>query len=188
MRVFIAVDIEKDCLEKIERLQEELWKKAELRKGDVTLVKPEAMHLTLKFLGEVDDEAVVDVCKATEEAVGECKRFELGIEGVGSFGGESPKVVWIGTKEGSEELCRMQEEIEDRLAAIGFGRENREFAGHLTLCRVKNFKAGLKLSKAIREYKNYRVAATAVESVCVYASELTSAGPRYTVLKKCVLK
>ena len=98
----------------------------------VNWVNPKSMHLTLKFIGEIDDPNVVEVCNITKAAAEENQGFELDIEEVGSFGGRSARVLWIGTGKGSDQLAGLAEDIEKRLEVAGFPRENRKFTGHLT--------------------------------------------------------
>lgn len=182
MRCFIAIDIDERLREAIADLQRQLAEKANFRKNDVKWVAPEAMHLTLKFLGEVKDDRIVEVCSAVRNAAGCSKSFELDIESVGCFGGRSARVLWVGTGRGSDNLCRLQEDIEQKLNAVGWPRETREFSGHLTLCRVKNSKAGLKLAQMSEDYKDLNLGTISADSVTVYQSLLRPTGPIYTVL------
>ncbi|GAG29020.1 unnamed protein product, partial [marine sediment metagenome] len=94
MRCFIAIDIDERLREAIADLQQQLAEKAEIKKNDVKWVAPEAMHLTLKFLGEVKDDKIVEVCSAVRDAAASSKSFELDIESVGCFGGRSARVLW----------------------------------------------------------------------------------------------
>ncbi len=182
MRCFIAIDINERLKEAIADLQRQLAEKANFKKNDAKWVEPEAMHLTLKFLGEVKDDRIVEVCNAVRDAAAANKSFELDIESVGYFGGSSAKVLWVGTGRGSENLCRLQEDIEQQLSAAGWPKETRSFAGHLTLCRVKNPKAGLKLAQMSEDYKDLNLGTISADSVAVYQSLLKPTGPVYTVL------
>ena len=89
MRCFIAIDIDDTVKAAIADLQEDLRQSVDLRPGEVKWVSPDAMHLTLKFLGETPDTHVVDICRLTERVAKRhgCFRFEL--QGVGSFGGRN---------------------------------------------------------------------------------------------------
>ncbi len=182
MRCFIAIDIDERLRQAIGDLQRRLAEKADFRKSDVKWVEPEAMHLTLKFLGEVKDEQIVEVCNAVRDAAARNRSFELDIESVGYFGGSSAKVLWVGTGRGSSDLCRLQEDIEQQLSAGGWPKETRSFSGHLTLCRVKNPKAGVKLAKISEDYKELNLGTISADSVAVYQSLLKPTGPVYTVL------
>lgn len=182
MRCFIAIDINEEVRAALADLQEELGERVDVKKGDVKWVRPESVHLTLKFLGEVKDARIMEVCNIVEEVCGRHKSFELDIEQVGCFGGRSARVVWVGTGAGSDSLKRLAEELEGPMAAAGWPKEGREFTGHLTICRVKNASAGVKLARASEEYKDFKAGMITADSVSVYQSQLTPKGPIYTVL------
>jgi 2'-5' RNA ligase len=140
------------------------------------------MHLTLKFLGEVKDKNITDVCKAVEMAAEKHKKFELDIEELGCFGGRSARVVWVGCGNGGEKLSRLAEDVDEQFSEAGFAKETRRFTGHLTLCRIKNVKCGFTLADAVRRFGPFRAGTTGVDAITVYQSELTRSGPNYTVL------
>ena len=182
MRCFIAIDIGEANKEALSDLQRQLRSKADTRGSDVKWVRPDNVHLTLKFLGEIKDEKTVEICNAVKEVAGRHKSFELDIESVGYFGGRRPSVLWIGMGEGSDELSRLQEDIEGQLALAGWPEEKRKFNGHLTLCRIRNPKAGVRLVQVSEEYKDFKLGVMSADSVCVYQSQLTPSGPVYTLL------
>jgi 2'-5' RNA ligase len=184
MRCFIAIDIDANNRAALGDLQQQLRSKVDVKKSDVKWVKPGNIHLTLKFLGEIRDEQVVDICNIVKEVAGRHNSFELGIESVGHFGGRSARVLWVGTGEGRENLLELQKDLEQQLASAGWPAEKRAFSGHLTLCRVRNPKAGFKLVQIVEGYKDFKVGIMAADSISVYQSELTPAGPIYTVLSE----
>jgi 2'-5' RNA ligase len=182
MRVFIAIDIDEQIRKGLGRLQNEMRSKVDVRKGDVKWVNPDVMHLTLKFLGEIKDPQVVEVCNITKEVASRHKNFELDVETVGFFGGRSARVLWVGTGQKCENLLQLQSDLEQELASAGWPRETRKFAGHLTLCRVRNSKAGVKLAQITEGYKDFKLGTVLADSISVYQSQLTPKGPVYTVL------
>jgi 2'-5' RNA ligase len=182
MRCFIAVDIDEQIKKSLSSLQNELQGKADVKKGDVKWVNPEAIHLTLKFLGEIRDERVVDVCNITKDVASRHKSFELDVGSVGYFGGRSARVLWVGTGQDCDNLLQLQKDLEQQLDLAGWPREARKFSGHLTLCRVRNSRAGVKLAQMTREYEDFELGTMPVDSVSVYQSQLTPKGPIYTVL------
>jgi len=188
MRCFIAIDIDQTLRAALGSLQQELQKKADIKKGDVTWVKPDSIHLTLKFLGEIEDEQVVGVCDIVKDVAGRHKSFKLSIESVGCFGGKSARVLWVGGGEGTENLLQLQKDLEQQLAEAGWPPETREFTSHLTLCRVKDSKAGLKLAQVADNYKELKLGTISADSLSVYQSQLTPTGPIYTVLGNCKLR
>ena len=184
MRVFIAIEIDKVTKDDLADLQREMLSKVDIRQGDAKWVNPNDMHLTLKFLGEISDPQLVEVCRLTEEVVAKHERFDMEVKGVGSFGGHSARVLWVGAGQDSENLLELQDDLETQLAFAGWPEENRKFEGHLTLCRIKNSKAGVKLAQLAKEYKDYSLDVVQVDSVCIFQSELTPHGPVYTLLGK----
>jgi 2'-5' RNA ligase len=182
MRVFIAIDIDDKIRAALGDLQRQLRSNVDIKKGDVKWVNPQNMHLTLKFLGEIKDEKVVEVCDIVEKVAGGYKDFELDIQTVGHFGGRSARVLWVGTGEGHDNLSGLQKDLEQQLALAGWPKEKRQFSGHLTLCRVRNPKAGVKLAAASENYRDFKLGIISADSVSVYQSQLTPTGPIYTLL------
>jgi RNA 2',3'-cyclic 3'-phosphodiesterase len=182
MRCFIAIDISEQIRKSLAKLQNELRGKADVRKGDVKWVNPETIHLTLKFLGEIKDEQAVEVCNVTRDVAGRHQSFEVEVEQVGQFGGTSTRVLWVGAGQNCNALLELQQDLEEQLDLAGWPKEGRKFAAHLTLCRVRNSKAGSKLAQLIRPYKDFNLGTMPADSFSVYQSQLTPQGPIYTVL------
>ena len=108
---------------------------------------PEQVHLTLKFLGEVRDEMLTQVCDAVKRTAADNAGFDFEVKGLGVFG-HPARIVWAGTGV-CQPLVQLQADLENRFAELGWDKENRPFAGHLTICRVKNAQAGRQLAEAI---------------------------------------
>lgn len=180
MRCFIAIDIPDEIRAALADLQKELAGRVDIRKGDVKWVEPQGMHLTLKFLGEVPDNQVVEVCNITGEVAGRHRAFDFAVREGGSFGGRSARVLWMGAGLGCPELLELQQDLEDALADADWPKEGRQFSGHLTLCRIRNSKAGEKLGRAIEQYKDYDLGTARADAIIVYESQLTPQGPIYT--------
>jgi 2'-5' RNA ligase len=182
MRCFIAINIPEDIRAELTRLQEELAGQVDIHKGEVKWVEPEGMHLTLKFLGEVPDNQIIRVCNIAKEVAQQHAAFDFAVKEVGSFGGRSARVLWVGAGLDCPELLDLQQDLEDELAEAGWPKEGRQFSGHLTLCRIRNSKAGEKLGQAIEDYGNYDLGMIRADSITVYESQLTTQGPVYTPL------
>lgn len=185
MRCFVAIDIEAEILGGIGRLQKGLMRRCNLSRGDVKWVDVENIHLTLKFLGEVRDNRIHSVCEQVEKAAINHEPFTINIGGLGTFGRDA-RVLWVGVQD-CPELVRLQEDIDMRLAELEFNPENRRFSGHLTLCRIKSRKGARVITQELKDYPEGDVWSEVVESVCVYKSDLTNAGPVYTLLSKSYL-
>jgi len=182
MRCFIAVDIDDEIRAGLHELQQEIAERAAIRKSDVKWVRPESMHLTLKFLGEIRDPEVVDVCNIVKTVAGRHKAFGFSIKEVGRFGGRSARVIWVGAGLECPELAQLQQDLENELAAAGWPKENRKFSGHLTLCRVRNSKAGFELARLAQQYTDFDLGTIQCREVTVYQSQLRPEGPIYTTL------
>lgn len=188
MRCFIAIDTSDQIKAALASLQRELAEKANAKKPDVKWVDPELIHMTLKFLGEVKDAKIAEICNIVKKVTARHERFELDIQSVGYFGRRSAKVIWVGTGSGSDNLVQLQKDLDEQLALAHWPPESREFVGHLTVCRVRNPKAGVRLAETTESYKDFSLGTMAADSMSVYKSDLTSSGPIYTVLANCKLK
>jgi 2'-5' RNA ligase len=188
MRVFIAIDIDEAIRDQLRDLQRRLQARANVRRGDVKWVRPESTHLTLKFLGEMKDDQLAEVCDIVQEVVGRHKNFEVEVGTVGFFGGRSARVLWVGCGEGKESLIRLQQDLEQQLARAGWPPEARKFTGHLTLCRVRNANAGAILAQVTEDFRDVRLGTIPADSVIVYQSELRPDGPIYTALARYKLQ
>lgn len=186
MRCFIAIEIDEDIRGQIGRFEDELRRKTGLDKPKVKWVEPCNIHLTLKFLGEVRDQAINGVCGLVERVASEHEGFEVDVGGLGVFG-QPARVLWVGTAE-SEGLENIQKDIETVFSQEGFGSDNKKFSGHLTLCRIKNPGAGRKLEAIVGDYSDLRFGGMKADSICVFKSELTSAGPVYTLISRSMLR
>ncbi len=176
MRVFVAIELEHALKRSLLRVGEAL---SAFRK-DVRWVKESQMHVTLKFLGEVDDGRVSDVCDACRQAAARSTSFTLSLDGCGCFPPHGKvRVVWGGTTTTPGELVDCALGCEDALANLGFDREQRPFAAHMTVGRVRNDRTNGRLREAV-EATTLRSASQWVNSLTVFQSVLQPHGPQYT--------
>ena len=182
MRCFVAIDIDENIKARLKRLQSELRQKTALGRPEVKWVDVGLIHLTLKFLGEVKDRRIMDVCKIVESVAADYKSFTVDIGGVGTFG-SAARVLWVGAGN-SKPLLDLQKELDRNLTEAGFAADNKQFSGHLTLCRIKRAKAGRKLQSLAEDYADSALGTLRVDSICIYKSDLTSNGPVYTLISR----
>jgi RNA 2',3'-cyclic 3'-phosphodiesterase len=182
MRCFVAVEIDEGIQRALGDLQKTIAKSTDLRKGDVKWVHPDTMHLTLKFIGEVTDKQIVEICDLVKKVAQRHEAFDMAVNQVGHFGGEGARVLWVGAGLDSEPLLKLQEDLEEEMAQVGWPKEGRKFSGHLTLCRIRNVQAGLKLAKLAEKYQDFDLGSTRCDSMCVFESRLSPEGPEYTPL------
>ena len=186
MRLFVAIDIDSQVRAGIATIQRQLKRDLNLSGREVKWVDPEHIHLTLKFLGEVDDRDVTCICDAVTRVTAEFEPFDFQVKGLGVFG-HPARVVWAGITLCSP-LLRLQTELDRRLTELGGPMDNRSFAGHLTLCRVKNASAGRVLAESVNAYAEEFFGTVGADEVVVYHSQLSSGGPEYSVVSRAALK
>jgi 2'-5' RNA ligase len=182
MRCFIAIDIDEEIRVALRDLQQDMAGTADIGKSDVKWVHSDSMHLTLKFIGEVRDRDVMDVCNAVKVVADRHKAFDFAVGQVGYFGGQNARVLWVGAGLDCPELLQLQQDVEEELAGIGWPKEGRKFSGHLTLCRVRNSQAGFELARLTEQYRDFDLGTMRCDSVTVYQSTLRPEGPLYTSL------
>ena len=184
-RTFIAVDIGDGIRKQAIALQKQLARTA----AGVNWSEPGGMHVTLLFLGEVDDREVVQVCRAVKEVAGREPPFGLCVSGVGAFpNARRPKVVWGGITEGADVLQRLYAALEEKMLALGCYRsEDRAYTPHLTLGRVTSDEDSFALATEIPKLSGWEGGQAAVSEVRVYTSEMRRDGPEYTVIARSSL-
>lgn len=179
VRTFIAIELNEETHSELSSLLSAL-KESD---ADVKWVAPEAIHLTLKFLGYVDDTKIKEVQKILSEVAKNSKPFTLSLKEVGAFPKlDYPRVIWVGVEEGKNEAEQIAKELEDRLEKIGIPKEDREFHPHLTLGRVKSQKNKDKLKSIIETTKFEPKSKVNVDHLTLFKSQLTAKGPIYTPL------
>jgi RNA 2',3'-cyclic 3'-phosphodiesterase len=150
--------------------------------------RPEKLHVTLKFIGEIEPGRVEDLKRAGERAVEGTGPFDLSVEGAGSFPPRgNPRVLWLGIRDDSGRLAFMQHALEAACADTGFAREQRAFKPHLTLARLRAPQGAAELAAVHREAcfepQGFRVA-----WLILMRSELGPGGSRYTPLARHALR
>ncbi len=154
------------------------------RRGGVRWVPAENVHLTLKFLGDVDEELVPKIEEALAAVAAAAEPFALSLSGCGCFPNDrAPRVIWLGLAEGAEEAAAVAAAVDKALEALGFGREKRPFKPHLTIGRVKEPRAGAPATaQKIKSLGEYAVPAARLEAVALVKSTLTPEGSIYEEL------
>lgn len=185
MRCFIAVDIDERIAAAVGRVQDDLRKNSRLKKSDARWVDPSLMHITLKFFTEVPDRDIMRICQSITEAAAACRSFTMNIEKIGAFGSPA-RVIWVGAAN-DKPLVELQNDLDGRLAAVGFAADNRKFSVHLTLCRIKNRHAGSALTKLVADITETNFGPLYIDSLCLYKSDLTDQGPEYTLMHRASL-
>jgi 2'-5' RNA ligase len=183
-RTFLGVSVSADTRRRATAVQQELAAVA-----GVKWVDPPNLHVTLLFLGELDDRDLVDVCKAATAAARREPPFTLRVCGMGAFPTpRRPKVIWGGIVDGTDNLLRLHAAVAAPLIASGvYRKEDRDFTPHLTLGRANSEADGQLLSPELLKRAAWDGGATDVDELLVYSSELRRAGPEYAVLARAAL-
>lgn len=183
-RTFIAIELDDELREILGRLQSLLRRK--IASDCVRWVRPEGIHLTLKFLGDTRPEQVEQVKEALARAVAPVRPFQFTVGGVGCFPNtRRPRVVWVGVHEPTGAMKRLHSAVEAEVAPLGFPTEGRPFSPHLTLGRVHR-----QAPRSEVQQLGEVVAASAVGDldemhvgeVCYIKSDLRPGGAVYTTL------
>ncbi|MFH2095142.1 MAG: RNA 2',3'-cyclic phosphodiesterase [Bacteroidota bacterium] len=182
-RTFIAVKIEKTEL--IGQFIQEI--RSALNKEKISWVDPDIMHITLKFLGDTEDDEIPVISRKLAEICSRYKQFPVTPGGLGVFPGlANPRVLWIGL-EGTEALSDIRNEIETFTADLGFLTDSKKFSPHLTIGRVKYLRNDILMQSMVELAADISFERQMIQEVVFYESILNSEGPEYLVLSKAVL-
>ncbi|MEM2942534.1 MAG: RNA 2',3'-cyclic phosphodiesterase [Candidatus Bathyarchaeia archaeon] len=175
IRSFIAVDVEdRELRQQFTEFQKKLLEAG----ADMKLVAPENMHLTLRFLGEVEEEKIQRVIDAM--SLLRIQPFDIRFAGTGAFPSLNRiNAVWAGVKDGGEELMKIVGELEPRLRTIGIPPDKKGFSPHLTIARVKTGRSKDKIAELIRKLSDKDFGSFKVESIRLKKSVLAPSGPTY---------
>lgn len=182
MRIFIAVELPGSVVEHFEMLQNRMKGMLE----NVRWVNPASIHLTLKFLGDIDSDTQETLSRAVRKHTVSQKAFTLSLAETGAFPNMTrPRIIWIGLGGDRESLSGLQQRIESELDGLGYGRENRSFRPHLTLGRVTSPLGVVPGLKEAMECKNTGEAPSfSVEGLTLFKSDLQPQGAVYTPLER----
>lgn len=185
MRTFIALELDKEIKDNLTQFIQKLNKGTK----SIKWVKPEGMHLTLKFLGEISEEESSFIKSALNKISLEFRPFSLKFKGTGTFppGKKIPRVLWVGLEK-VEPLLSLQARVEKEMENLQFPREKRKFHPHLTLGRVKK---RFNLQETLQEFNKYNqvdFGEMEVDRIVFYKSSLKPSGAEYTKLSEHELK
>jgi 2'-5' RNA ligase len=179
IRTFIAFKIPEHVLSAIGKIQEAL----KSHKFNIKWVRPDSIHLTLKFLGNIDPATVEQIEGVLRDTVKPYVPFSIQAKGLGVFPGlKRPRVIWIGITGQIDRLIGLQQNLDKDLSAIGFSRDKRPFKGHLTLGRAKGGIDANRLRSVLTRYNEFEAEPFTVGPLILYKSDLHPTGAVYTEL------
>ena len=192
LRTFIAIELPEPVKEALHGLNGRLRDSG----ARATWVKPENMHLTLRFLGEVEAERVEKLAAILTDACQGKPPFTLAVRGIGAFPNpRKPEVIWAGAEPLEGPLAEVRIAAENAARAIGLPPDDKAFRAHLTLARLRDRRAakalevgGWTVGSRLREYlereRDFAAGEFTVRSVSLFSSELTPHGPVYRRLEE----
>jgi len=182
IRTFIAVEMSPSVIKRAGDLIDKLRVAA----AEVNWVRPQQMHLTLKFLGDVPDTETPDICRVVSDVAAAFEPFEVTFRGIGAFpNSREPRTLWIGIEDGAEELKRLAAALEDALKTeLGYAKEQRGFHPHLTIGRVKRELPGGRgeLAQLLEKHALFDVDLVVIDELVTFASFLGRQGPTHNAL------
>jgi 2'-5' RNA ligase len=184
MRVFVAVSPGNELCERIEQVVVELRPSSPASKW----VRSHGCHITLAFLGQVDDAKVPAVASAVTEAVADLAPVSLRFRGGGTFGRpRRPRVLWVAAEGDTGALAEVQRAVAEALAPLGFPPEDRPFKAHVTLARARDQGGDAGLAACAEALASRDLGEARIDEVIVFRSDLSPAGPRYTPIARAPL-
>lgn len=182
LRTFIAIRFSETFKDYLGKLQDVL----KTSNADVKWVKKENIHLTLKFLGEIEDKKIGEITKIIDNLSSKMPVFQLELSTLAAFPKkEYPRVIWVGLAKGGTQIKQMAEELNNAISRLGLPKEPRPFSSHITLGRVKSSLN----KKQLIEQLNYLegnfpkpTLSLKIDKLTLFKSTLTPTGPIYEVL------
>lgn len=157
--------------------------------ADASWTAEQNLHITLKFLGEVEDGRLDRIASSTRDVCEKESAFEIRVSGTGAFPDcRRPRVLWAGITEGAGPLLRLQAKVEAALVAPGFEREARPFHAHVTLGRARSPRNVDRLADALASLQDVEFGTSLVAEIVVMRSQLRPGGAVYTPLERFPLK
>jgi 2'-5' RNA ligase len=180
IRSFLAIELPKEIIGKLSEIQNNLKSSG----SQIKWVRPESIHLTLKFFGNIEEKTVDDISQVLKKVTAKISAFVINVKDIGVFPNMSrPRVIWVGVESSGRTLDILHKETESSLKKIGFEPEERKFSAHLTLGRVKSLKDKRQLTEQIEKLKGCEVGSFRVENLFLFKSDLRPTGAVYTKLE-----
>jgi 2'-5' RNA ligase len=189
VRLFVAVEIGEALVSAAAALVDQLRQRATqlAPRAKVTWIPPGRLHLTVRFIGHVDDAQQRAVAAVLEPRL-DVRAFDLTLVGTGAFPPTgAPRVIWTGVAGGRERLQQLEHEVTLRLQEAGIPAEDRPYSPHLTLARVRDAQ-GLRSAALLERHRHVDLGAMRVEAITLFESRLSPKGPTYVALQQTPLR
>jgi len=173
IRAFIATEIPR--FDELESLVDRLRKSG----ARISVPKSEGMHVTLKFLGDVEEDSVTEIIRHVEQSVSGFAPFDVKVVGTGAFPNlRNPRVFWVGLEDGGF-LGRIARSIDENLSTMGFAKESRPFSPHITIARAKAPSGVERAIEILKEFEEAGFGTCLVKDIRLKKSTLTPTGSIY---------
>ncbi len=185
IRTFVAIDLNDSVRRKVRELLSHLREAV----PGVRWVDANQAHVTLKFLGEMEENKVYEVCQVIQRIAADHAPFTMECRGLGAFpSANRPRTLWLGLIDDQSLLTSVHQSVEDSLRVLGFPQEHRAFRAHVTLGRIQDGgRTHDELPDALERYAEFDGGLLSVDQLTLYASQLSRSGPSYTVLSRSTL-
>jgi len=178
IRSFISINLPDEIKKRLSEIISDLKK----HDADIKWVSPDSIHLTLKFLGNIEASIAATIIEKLQKKIASYEPFYIKIAGVGCFPSEKrPRVIWVGI-EGPDTIRRLQTDIETEMSGLGFEPEDRPFSPHLTIGRVRSMRGMAGVMNRFRDFSNADLGSMEVSGIHLMKSDLKPSGAIYSVL------
>lgn len=184
LRIFVAVELPTECRKILKDIQDEL----QTIEADVKWVLPENCHITLKFLGNVEELRRKSITDIMDNNTRDLASFPITVEQIGAFPSiEKPQIIWAGIGEGHELLKNLANALESDFAKVGFPQEARPFNAHITIGRLRSHHNARNLISKLTSIQIPSIKIQ-IKHLTLYQSVLSSQGPVYSAIYRAYLK
>lgn len=176
----MAIEIPSPVILKLKQIQDTL----KAYDFNIKWVKPENMHLTIKFLGDIDPSQAGQIGDLAGSIVNRHGTVSLAATGLGAFPNiNRPRVVWAGLSGQTDILEQLKSELENELEAVGIEKETKKFKGHLTLGRIKKSLKEKRFVQVMNQHQAFETETFTADGIGFFKSDLTPSGPIYTKIR-----
>ena len=181
--MFLALDINESTRLELAQLKNLLTR--QIKGCKANWVPPENLHVTLKFLGEVDGSTISDVCAVVDEVAQKFEPIEFDVRGIAAIPDRGPlRMFWADVAEPSGQMAKLFTQIELALQPLRFNREKRAFRPHITLARINRIADLPLVRQAVAKFTDKEFGRVRANCITIYTSTLTRQGPIYTPMAK----
>lgn len=180
MRCFIGIPLNSNIKNKIQKVQGALTRTG----ANIKMVEEENLHMTVKFLGDVNDPQINDIDNV-KNILNKYHPFEIEIGSMGAFPSlDYIRVIWVGVTKGHKRIKKLIENVNTQLEKMGFQKEKNKITPHITIGRMKSGKNKNDVKNIIKKHNKTTFGNLNIDELLLYQSKLSRSGPMYKIIKK----